>query len=216
MKTVLQPGDGDSHRPVRCAPKNAELLLRGWQTIRDTGRCTGLVFKAATAGIGRWFSATFVDLGRQLRWSYVPPLMVYLAAGISNLTAIVGTFLVKDHLGLSAAFLAGPAFWARIPWALKMPLGHLVDLIWRWKALLVWLSAGLMAASVSIMYALIAYTEAMTTIMSANAWYVIATLLAPSGLVVQDVVADAMTVEAVIRTMTVPAAPAGTGGLTEA
>jgi hypothetical protein len=132
---------------------------------------------------------TFVDLGRQLRWSYLPPLMVYFAAGISSLTAIVGTFFVKDYLGLSAAFLAGLTFWAGIPWALKMPLGHLVDLIWRWKALLVWLGAGLITASVVIMYALIAHTEAMTAIMSADAWYVMAALLAPTGYVVQDVVA---------------------------
>jgi hypothetical protein len=157
------------------------------------------VLNATAAGIGMWFRVTFIDLGRQLRWSYLPPLMVYLAAGISSLTAIVGTFFVKDYLSLSASFLAGLAFWAGIPWALKMPLGHLVDLIWRWKALLVWLGAGLIAASVSIMYGLIAHTEAMTAIMSADAWYVLATLLAPSGYVVQDVVADAMTVEAVPR-----------------
>ena len=56
--------------------------------------------------------------------------MIYLAAGISGLTGIVGTFFVKDYLNLSAAFLAGLGFWAGIPWALKMPLGHLVDLIW--------------------------------------------------------------------------------------
>ena len=151
----------------------------------------------ATAAFGAWFRATFVDLGRHLRWSFLPPLMVYFAAGISSLTAIVGTFFVKDYLGLSAAFLAGLAFWAGIPWALKMPLGHLVDLIWRWKALLVWFGAGLIAASIAIMYGLIAHTAAMTAIMPADTWYVLAALLAPSGYVVQDVVADAMTVEAV-------------------
>lgn len=180
------------------APKAAALLpSRARATIRHAGATVGAALKAAAAGTGTWFRVTFVDLGRQFRWSYLPPLMVYFAAGISSLTAIVGTFFVKDHLGLSAAFLAGLTFWAVIPWALKMPLGHLVDLIWRWKALLVWLGAGLIAASVVIMYALIAHTEAMTAIMSAEAWYVIAALLAPSGYVVQDVVADAMTVEAV-------------------
>ncbi|MGD9880559.1 MAG: hypothetical protein AB7U95_10510 [Reyranella sp.] len=170
-----------------------------WQTIRLTGASLAAAIKAAPAGFALWFRVTFVDLGRQLRWSYLPPLMVYLAAGISSLTAIVGTFFVKDFLGLSAAFLAGLTFWAGIPWALKMPLGHLVDLIWRWKALLVWLGAGLIATSVAIMYALIAHTDAMTAVMPASAWYVMATLLAPSGYIVQDVVADAMTVEAVPR-----------------
>ena len=165
--------------------------------MKRSGAAVPAALNATAAGIGMWFRVTFIDLGRQLRWSYLPPLMVYLAAGISSLTAIVGTFFVKDYLSLSAAFLAGLTFWAGIPWALKMPLGHLVDLIWRWKALLVWLGAGLIAMSVAIMYGLIAHTEAMTAIMSADAWYVLATLLAPSGYVVQDVVADAMTVEAV-------------------
>jgi hypothetical protein len=123
--------------------------------------------------------------------------MVYLAAGVSGLTAVVGTFFVKDYLGLSAAFLAGLTFWAGIPWALKMPIGHLVDLIWRWKALLVYLGAGFIAVSIGIMYALIAHTSALAEIMDVEAWYVLSALLAPTGYVVQDVVADAMTVEAV-------------------
>jgi hypothetical protein len=145
----------------------------------------------------RWFDATVLDLGRQLRLSYLPPLMVYLAAGISGLTAIVGTFFIKDYLGLSAAFLAGLAFWAGIPWALKMPLGHLVDLIWRWKFLLVYLGAALIALSLAIVYGLIAHTATMASFMAVEAWYVLSALLAPVGYVVQDVVADAMTVEAV-------------------
>ena len=147
--------------------------------------------------VWRWFDATFLDLGRQFRWSYLPPLMVYLAAGVSGLTSIVGTFFIKDYLDLSAAFLAGLAFWAGIPWTLKMPLGHLVDLIWRRKALLVYIGAGLITGSVLIMYGIIAHTQAMAAIMIPEAWFVIATLLAPTGYVVQDVVADAMTVEAV-------------------
>ena len=53
----------------------------------------------------RWFDRNVLELGRELRLSYLPPLMVYLAAGVSGLTAIVGTFFVKDYLGLSAEFL---------------------------------------------------------------------------------------------------------------
>jgi len=90
----------------------------------------------------RWFDRTILELGREFRLSYLPPLMVYVAYGVSGLTAIVGTFFVKDYLGLSAEFLAALGFWAGIPWALKMPLGHLVDLIWRHKAGLVYLGAG--------------------------------------------------------------------------
>jgi len=147
----------------------------------------------------RWFDSTFRDLFRQLRWSFLPPLMIYLAAGISGITAIVGTFFVKEYLGLSAAFLSGLAFWAGLPWALKMPLGHLVDLIWRWKGLLVYLGAALVTASLTIMYALVTSFSSMSAIMSVEAWYVLAMLLAPCGYVVQDAVADAMSVEAVPR-----------------
>ena len=125
--------------------------------------------------------------------------MIYLAAGISGITAIVGTFFVKEYLGLSAAFLSGLAFWAGLPWALKMPLGHLVDLIWRWKAVLVYLGAGLVTASLAIMYALITSYDTMSDIMSVETWYVISVLLAPCGYVIQDAVADAMSVEAVPR-----------------
>ena len=147
--------------------------------------------------IHHWLDTNLYELGREMRWSYLPPLMVYMAAGISGLTAVVGTFFVKDYLGLSAAFLASLGFWANIPWALKMPVGHLVDLIWRWKGLLVYLGASLIAVSLLIMIGLLEDRAAMTTIMPAGAWFVLSTLLAPIGYVVQDSVADAMTVEAV-------------------
>jgi hypothetical protein len=134
-----------------------------------------------------------------LRWSYLPPLMVYFAAGISGLTSIVGTFFVKEQLGLSAAFLASLTFWAGLPWVLKVPLGHLVDLFWRWKALMVWAGASLIAASLLIMVGLLADPDAMRRWMSIETWYVWSSLLGPVGYVMQDVVADAMTVEAVPR-----------------
>ena len=147
----------------------------------------------------RWIDHNIFELGRELRLSYLPPLMVYMAAGISGLTAIVGTFFVKEYLGLPASFLAALGFWAGIPWALKMPLGHLVDLIWRWKSGLIYLGAGLIAVSLLIMAGLLSAREAMVAIMPAEAWFILSTLLAPVGYVTQDAVADAMTVEAVPR-----------------
>ena len=144
-----------------------------------------------------WFDRVILELGREFRLSYLPPLMVYVAYGVSGLTAIVGTFFVKDYLGLSAEFLAALGFWAGIPWALKMPLGHLVDLIWRHQAGMVYLGAGLIATSLLIMVGLLSQPAAMGAYMPVEAWFVLSTLLAPVGYVVQDVVADAMTVEAV-------------------
>ncbi|PSJ17583.1 hypothetical protein [Nitrosomonas supralitoralis] len=149
--------------------------------------------------ISQWFSANILALGREMRLSYLPPLMVYVAAGISGMTAIVGTFYVKEKLGLSAEFLAMLGFWMMLPWALKMPMGHLVDLIWRWKGLLVYFGASLIMLSLLIMIGLLGHTEAMVAMASIETWYVTSALLAPIGYVLQDVVADAMTVEAVPR-----------------
>ena len=149
--------------------------------------------------IWQWIDRNVLELGREMRLSYLPPLMVYAAAGVSGLTGIVGTFFVKEYLGLSAEFLVALGFWAGIPWALKMPLGHLVDLMWRYKSALVYLGATLIAASLLVMVGLIGYPAAMREVMSVEAWFVIGVLLSPVGYVVQDVVADAMTVEAVPR-----------------
>lgn len=148
---------------------------------------------------GRWLDANIFALGREMRLSYLPPLMVYVAAGISGLTSIVGTFYVKERLGLSAEFLAALGFWMMLPWALKMPLGHLVDLMWRWKGLLVYLGATLIALSLLIMIGLLGHLDEMQAVASVEAWYVTSAMLAPIGYVLQDVVADAMTVEAVPR-----------------
>lgn len=72
---------------------------------------------------------------------------------MSGLSGVVGTFFVKDYLSLSAAFPGGAQLLGRFPGRSKMPVGHLVDLIWRWKNPLVYLGAGLIAVSIAIMYA---------------------------------------------------------------
>lgn len=139
----------------------------------------------------------FIDLKNQFKISFLPPLLIYLAAGVSSMTGIVGIFFIKEYLNLSAAFLAGLGFWAGIPWALKMPLGHIVDLIWKRKNILIYLGAILITASLLIMYFLISSTSSMIKYMPAEIWFIISAILAPVGYVLQDVVADAMTVEAV-------------------
>lgn len=147
--------------------------------------------------IWRWIARDFFGIVREIRFSYLPPLMVYLAAGVSGFTGIIESFFVKEELGLSAAFLAGLGFWAGLPWALKMPFGHLVDIFWHRKAFFVYLGALMMAGSLMIMVGLTGHKEFMAAILPLDVWYVIATLVSPVGYVLQDVVADAMTVEAV-------------------
>ena len=154
---------------------------------------------AAPSGIMGWIDRNILQLGREVRLSFLPPLMVYVAYGISALTGIVGTFFIKDYLGLSAAFLAALGFWVGLPWALKVPVGHLVDLFWRYKAGLVYLGAALVACSLLIMVGLLTDPATMRQTMSAEKWFVLSALLSPIGYVLQDAVADAMTVEAVPR-----------------
>ena len=154
---------------------------------------------AAPSGIMGWIDRNILQLGREVRLSFLPPLMVYVAYGISALTGIVGTFFIKDYLGLSAAFLAALGFWVGLPWALKVPVGHLVDLFWRYKAGLVYLGAILVACSLLIMVGLLTDPATMRQTMSAEKWFVLSALLSPIGYVLQDAVADAMTVEAVPR-----------------
>ena len=130
----------------------------------------------------------------------LPPLLIYLAAGLSGMTNIVGAFFVKEHLGLSAEFLTALGFWISLPWTLKLFFAHLTDLAWRLKAWFVVAGATLIFTSGAILFGLFTQRAAMTVWMSAEAWYVWSALLAPVGYVLQDVVADAMTVEAVPRT----------------
>jgi len=147
----------------------------------------------------RWFTLDFLGIFQEMRLSYLPPLMVYLAAGVSGFTGIIESFFVKDELGLSAAFLASLGFWAGLPWALKMPIGHLVDLYWQRKSFFVYFGALLMAASLLIMVGLTGYKGEMARLLPPDIWYVVSTMVSPIGFVFQDVVADAMTVEAVPR-----------------
>lgn len=112
-----------------------------------------------------WFQSVFLDLARQMRWSFLPPLMVYLAAGVSGLTSVVGAFHLKDYLDLSAEFIAGLAFWAGLPWILKVPMDHVVDLFWKWKALLILTGAGLITLSLLIMFGLVSRPEEMRAVL---------------------------------------------------
>jgi MFS family permease len=156
-------------------------------------------FGGHLARVWRWFRVDFLGIVQEMRLSYLPPLMVYLAAGVSGFTGIIENFFVKEQLGLSAAFLASLGFWAGLPWALKMPIGHLVDLFWQRKSFFVYFGALLMAAGLLIMVGLTGYSQKMASILPAEVWYILSALISPIGFVFQDVVADAMTVEAVPR-----------------
>jgi hypothetical protein len=142
----MQSGKSGTNRPV---------LLRWWQQLTLPSR------------VWTWFRKDFLGIFRGFRWSYLPPLMVCFAAGVSGFTGIVESFFVKKELELAAAFLAGLGFWAGLPWALKMPAGHLVDLFWEKKSWFVYVGACVMAASLLIMVGLTGDAERMGSFLNA-------------------------------------------------
>jgi hypothetical protein len=50
--------------------------------------------KGEHQSIWRWFVEDFFGIVREMRWSYLPPLMVYFAAGVSGFTGIIESFFV--------------------------------------------------------------------------------------------------------------------------
>ena len=45
---------------------------------------------AQASTFSRWFDAVVLDLGRQVRWSFLPPLMIYFAFGFTGLSGVTG------------------------------------------------------------------------------------------------------------------------------
>ena len=78
-----------------------------------------------------------------------------------------------------------------------MPVGFLVDKFWKGKNYLVFFGAIIVFLSILIMFLLISNRQMMEVYLSAEKWFIISAILTPIGYVIQDVVADALTVEAV-------------------
>lgn len=133
------------------------------------------------------------------RIAYLPLLMIYFAYGALGLTAIADSFWVKKELTLGAAQLAQLGVWLTLPWTIKMVFGELVDtvpLFGSRRRIYVFIGAGLVAVS---MLLLAATAAKLITFASPETLYVAASLMTVIGVVLQDVVADAMSSEVVPR-----------------
>jgi hypothetical protein len=136
---------------------------------------------------------------RAFRLAYLPPLMVYFAYGALGLTAIASSFWVKRSLKITPAELAALGVWLSLPWAMKMVVGELVDtvrILGSQRRAYVFAGAGLIAFS---MLMLAGAAGGWLRFATPERIYVIAAILAVLGVVIQDVVADAMTTEVVER-----------------
>jgi MFS family permease len=137
---------------------------------------------------------------RAFRVAYLPLLMIYFAYGALGITAIADSFWVRKELKLSAEELAALGVWLTLPWTIKMVFGELVDtvsIMGSQRRAYVYIGAALVAAGLLM---LAAAAAGRLPGMSLETAYRIASLLTVVGLVLQDVVADAMTTEVVPRT----------------
>lgn len=134
---------------------------------------------------------------KDFRWSWLAPLMVYFAAGVSGFASIAETFVVKEKFGFDAAFLASLAFWAGLPWTLKIPVGHAVDMFWDKRGWIVGAAGAALACSTAAMALLAGDPSLAPEWLGLKGAFALCAISAPFCFMAQDAVADAMTVEAV-------------------
>jgi hypothetical protein len=136
---------------------------------------------------------------RAMRLRYLPLLMIYYAYGALGLVTIAETFWIKEALTLTPAELASIAVWLTLPWTIKMVFGQLVDsvpILGSERRVYVYIGASLVASGLIV---LAGAAGGWIAFAGKNALYVAAQLLIVIGVVLQDVVADAMTTEVVDR-----------------
>jgi MFS family permease len=122
------------------------------------------------------------------RVRYLPVLLTYFCYGASGINAIALLYFEKDTLKLTPAEVAGIAFWLGLPWSMKMVVGAASDVYpilgSRRRAYL------LLGALCSLAgYAMLA------TVVGTKGAFLSAMLLVTVGFMVQDVVADGLSVE---------------------
>lgn len=141
---------------------------------------------------------------RALRLRYVPLLLIYFSYGSGVFTAIAQNFWVKDTLDMSAANLAELGIWLTVPWTVKMIFGSLVDSVNIFgsnRKSYVYIGAMLIITSSLLMIAVVG-DYAIVDDFSKKSVYIIASVIAVIGFVMQDVVADTMTTEVIDKNQT--------------
>lgn len=122
------------------------------------------------------------------RLAYLPILVTYFAFGASAITGIATLYFQKDVLRLTPADVAEIGFWLGLPWSMKMVVGVASDTLPVFGSRR--LAYLLLGAATSI-----TGFAALATVVDGKSGYLAATLLVTIGFMVQDVVADALSVE---------------------
>lgn len=122
------------------------------------------------------------------RLAYLPVLVTYACYGASTVTSVALLYFEKDTLRLTPSEAAGIAFWLGLPWSMKMVVGVASD---------VYPIAGSRRGAYLILGALcsVAGYVALATRVATKPAYLAATVVITVGFMIQDVVADALSVE---------------------
>ncbi len=133
------------------------------------------------------FAATRRWIGT-FRLAYLPVLATYFAYGASAVTGVALVFFQKDALRLTPAEVAGIGFWLGLPWSMKMVAGVASDC---------YPIFGSHRAAYLLLGALCSLGgyAALATVVHTRGTYLAAMLFITIGFMVQDVVADALSVQ---------------------
>ena len=125
---------------------------------------------------------------KTLQAAYLPVLITYFAYGASGITSVAALYFQKDALGITPAEAAAIAFWVGLPWSMKMVVGVSSDVYpilgSRRKA---YLLLGTLCSFGGYAY--------LASGVSSKTAYLAAVVLVAVGFMIQDVVADALSVE---------------------
>ncbi|MGH7417493.1 MAG: hypothetical protein ACREKB_06945, partial [Candidatus Rokuibacteriota bacterium] len=123
-----------------------------------------------------------------VRLAYFPVLATYFCYGASGITTIAALYFQKDVLGITPAEAAAIAFWVALPWSTKMVAGVASD---------VYPIFGSRRVSYLLLGALLSFAGHawLATTVSTRGAYLAAMAVIAVGFMVQDVVADALSVE---------------------
>jgi BT1 family len=133
------------------------------------------------------------------RLAYLPLVMVYFAYGALGIIDVGRDMWIKERLTLNPADLAGIAVWLSLPWTVKMVFGELVDCVpifGSQRRAYILIGAALTACG---LLTLAGAAGGWLTFARPDHLYVLGAMLMVLGVVIQDVVADAMSTEVVAR-----------------
>ena len=141
---------------------------------------------------------------RAFKWRYFPVLIIYFSYGLSAMTGIGESFFIKEKMDFSAEFLISMGVWLTLPWTLKMIIGQCVDHFYIFNSnrrVYIWLGVLFLLLGAFLMLGLASQWSWLFDIFNKNlkTIYFLSAFCSVTGAVIQDVVADTLSVEVVDR-----------------